>query len=535
MLSKKILTLVSILTCSLLFLFPFTSISSPTLLNKSEFKKKVEKGIERNVIKGFESKDEKEVERIYNLTISKGDFAPDGFKRQIYLINGGFPGPLMEANCGDTIVINVENKLNEDTTIHSHGIYQRGTPWFDGVPGQSQCSIPAHDKFTYKFKVDQSGTYWYHSHSRAQYIEGMIGALVIHDPKDPYKNEYDEEIIVILQDWYHNDSTTLLATFLTPESQGNEPVPDNGLINGKNSYNCSWAPKGYNCVNNAPLSKFKFVYGKKYRIRIINASAFSAFIFSIDGHPMDVIEVEGMMTKRHTIHRLPINIAQRYSVIVTANKPKNSYWMRAEMETACFATQSDTLNPLVKAIVEYDGCTNDVPTSTAWSDNIETCIDLDASDLKPYVKQKIPDCDYKLNVTINFQPDASNVTLGYINNSTYVIDTKYPTLKKIYDDVKTFAPDQNVFLINSAKVHGHVFWILGIGKNGTTLNYSKLNTYDPIQRDTSTVPAGGWAVFRFVADNPGWHVQSGLVSQFVVSPDKIKKLSPPEEWKEKCK
>ncbi|CAG8756512.1 29621_t:CDS:1, partial [Racocetra persica] len=78
--------------------------------------------------------------------------SPDGFKRDIYLINGQFPGPLIEANRDDTIVLNVKNELDEDTTIHSHGIFQRGTPWFDGVPGQTQCGIPPHETFTYKYK-----------------------------------------------------------------------------------------------------------------------------------------------------------------------------------------------------------------------------------------------------------------------------------------------------------------------------------------------------------------------------------------------
>ncbi|CAG8466554.1 10481_t:CDS:2, partial [Cetraspora pellucida] len=524
MVSQKILTLVYFLT--FLLLFPNQSLSSLTLDKRNTGGK----------------------ERIYNLTITKGPSSPDGFKRDIYLINGRFPGPLIEADKDDTIVINVKNELCEDTTIHSHGIFQRGTPWFDGVPGQTQCGIPPNETFTYKYKVCQSGTYWYHSHSRAQYIEGFVGPLVIHDPDDPYCKEYDEEIIVLLQDWYHNNSKTLLATFLSPESEGNEPVPDNGLINGKNCYNCSWAPKDSVCVNEAPLEQFKFVQGKKYRIRIINTSAFSAFIFSIDEHPLDVIEVEGTITKRHTVHRLPINIAQRYSVIVTADKPKKKYFMRSEMEVGCFPTKSDKLNPLVKAVVSYDGCDDKCPSTTAWTDKVDNCVDLDSNDLKPYKSQHIPDCTKNVTIVAEFHPDDKNVTRGYINNSTYKIDIKYPTLNKVFDGITKFDADQNAFVIEENEdggehpfhLHGHVFWVLGSGGKGTTLDYSKLNTKDPIQRDTVTVPANGWTVLRFVANNPGvwgfhchieWHVQSGLVAQFVAQPDKIKKLNPPDEWK----
>ncbi|CAG8595576.1 4601_t:CDS:2, partial [Dentiscutata erythropus] len=381
-----------------------------------------------------------------NLTITRGSYAPDGFKRDMFLINGQFPGPLIECNKGDTIVMNVKNELDEDTTIHSHGIFQRGTPWYDGVPGQSQCGIPSNGSFTYTFKVEQSGTYWYHSHSRTQYIEGILGPLIIYDPDDPYKNDYDEEIIVILQDWYHTDAKTLLATYLSPKSNGSEPTPDNGLINGHNSYNCSWAPEGSDCKNNAPLAQFNFVQGKRYRLRIINTSAFYEFIFSIDGHPLDVIEVEGMMTQRLTVHRLPINIAQRYSVIVTANQTVGQYWMRAEMESFCHRVVPDNLNPLVKAVVAYNGSTGQSPTSTPWSDNVENCTDLNDTELKPFEPQDVPNAGKNFTTLITFHPDAHNVTLGYINNLTYKIDS-YPTLLKVYNGVTNFTPDQVVFKI----------------------------------------------------------------------------------------
>ncbi|CAG8498985.1 2344_t:CDS:2 [Cetraspora pellucida] len=501
MILMKILTLVSILTVSLLLLFPSLSFtrkfsSYPNHLNKRHDKK------------------------VYDITISKEKLAPDGFTREMYTINGQFPGPLIKVNKGDTLVLNIYNDLENETTIHSHGMFQRGTPWYDGVPGQTQRGIPPKKSFTYEFKVDQ----------------------------------------ILLQDWYHNDSKILSAAFMNPANvNGSEPTPDNGLINGKNSYNCSWAPANSECVSDAPLALFKFVQGKRYRFRIINTSAFAEFIFSIDEHPMDVIEVEGMMTKRHTIHRLPINIAQRYSVIVTADKPIGKYWMRSEMETTCLATQSDQLNSLVKAIVEYDGHDDidDIPNSVAWAETPENCVDLNSSNLIPYNEQNIPDVDYKLTIDVNFHPDDNGIVRGYINNSSYILDADYPTLYKVFDNVNEYSADQNVYVIEKNKVvdiilsnndtgmhpfhlHGHVFWVLGIGQNGTSPDYKYLNLKNPIQRDTITVPAQGWVVLRFVSDNPGvwgfhchieWHVQSGLVMEFVTQPDKIKELKAPDEWK----
>ncbi|CAG8670712.1 1877_t:CDS:2, partial [Scutellospora calospora] len=93
-------------------------------------------------------------------------------------------------------------------------------------------------------------------------------------------------------------------------------------------------------------------------------------------------------------------------------------------------------------------------------------------------------------------------------------------------------------------LHGHVFWVLGTGENSTQPDYSKINTKDPIQRDTSTVPANGWVILRFVSDNHGvwgfhchieWHVETGLVAQFVTQPDEVRKLNSPKDWKELIK
>ncbi|KAI6787768.1 hypothetical protein KC361_g9391, partial [Hortaea werneckii] len=76
--------------------------------------------------------------RFYNFTIHEGEAAPDGFSRPVYLINGQQPAPLIEANEDDTLEVFVKNELPVETTIHWHGILQRGTPQMDGVPGVTQ-------------------------------------------------------------------------------------------------------------------------------------------------------------------------------------------------------------------------------------------------------------------------------------------------------------------------------------------------------------------------------------------------------------
>ena len=94
----------------------------------------------------------------------------DGIKKSIEVINKLLPGPAIQVCQGDTIVVNLENKMRSErvTSIHWHGIRQRGTPHMDGVGMVSQCPIIPHSSFQYKFKADDVGTHMWHSHSGVQ-------------------------------------------------------------------------------------------------------------------------------------------------------------------------------------------------------------------------------------------------------------------------------------------------------------------------------------------------------------------------------
>jgi FtsP/CotA-like multicopper oxidase with cupredoxin domain len=94
-----------------------------------------------------------------------------GILRPMLVINGQFPGPLIEVNRGDRVLVNVTNNLSNASTIHWHGLYQNGTNWMDGTSGITQCPIPPGRSFLYNFTVEnQYGTFWYHSHTSTQYM-----------------------------------------------------------------------------------------------------------------------------------------------------------------------------------------------------------------------------------------------------------------------------------------------------------------------------------------------------------------------------
>lgn len=100
------------------------------------------------------------------------------------LVNGTSPGPILNATVGDTVEFLVHNNMDQETTIHFHGITQGKTPWADGVPGLTQKPIEPGESFLYKWEADESGTYWYHAHYRSQIMDGALGAIVIKPASD---------------------------------------------------------------------------------------------------------------------------------------------------------------------------------------------------------------------------------------------------------------------------------------------------------------------------------------------------------------
>ncbi|KAJ3113352.1 hypothetical protein HK100_002013 [Physocladia obscura] len=132
--------------------------------------------------------------RYYSLNLSHGIVSPDGVPVTMMLVNGQLDYPIVAVK-GDTLIITVANSLNVSTSLE-----QRDSPWMDGATMVTQCPIMPGQSFIYKFTLaDQVGTYWYHSHSQLQSANGLRGPFIIMDDNnDPYKDDYDEELIMTL-------------------------------------------------------------------------------------------------------------------------------------------------------------------------------------------------------------------------------------------------------------------------------------------------------------------------------------------------
>lgn len=394
--------------------------------------------------------------RSYDFTISRDILAPDGYEREVLLINGAFPAPLIEANWGDTIQVTVRNHIThpeEGVSLHWHGLLQRGTPWQDGVPGVTQCPIAPGESFTYQFLADMYGTSWYHSHYSGQWSGGLFGPMVIHGPQS---QEYDVDIgPVLLSDWYHDDYFGLVEQTMAVNST--PVIADSNLINGKMNFNCSSVAQKdpTPCVCDAGVSKFKFHRGKTHLLRLINSGAEGLQRFSIDGHEMTVIANDFVPVEPYDTKVVTLGIGQRSDVLVKADGDLGAYWMRANVSRICGRNH----NPDAVAAIYYDDAKEDEePKSVPWDiPDPGSCANDDLDLTRPLMKMELPEPDLILDMEVELFTNGSGVTLWSLDGVSFRGNYNSPTL--LLSNLGNFTFDEvwNVRMIQGAKsVRVHV-------------------------------------------------------------------------------
>ena len=529
--------------------------------------------------------------REYHWTIKDKDHNPDGVYRPMILINGQFPGPLIEANEGDTIVVHIDNQAVNATSIHWHGLFQNGTNWMDGTVGITQCPIAPGARFTYEFRVDgQSGTYWYHAHHAIQASDGLVGPLIIHskDERGLQKIEYATDRVIMVQDHYYDLSGALSMEYLANDRENAEPVPAGALINGKNIRKCEDLPSRRCNNSSATMQVFNLEPNRNHRLRFINVGAFAEFQIQIDEHEFAVTEVDGTDVFPEYYHRLNINPAQRYSIIITTNVTTgDAYWLRARMITHCFAEENPELAEEVRGIVRYTSSSpvsvSIPPSSRDWPEVIELeCRDMKTTDLHPVHSIHAPaTADALINLRANFEIGAWRLSRGFFNASSWRAPVSSPTLHRLITGFSTsnesfteslaapfginadafHTPRELVYQTTGLRtldillqnfddgnhpmhLHGHKFWVLAQGHGYPPPNlFASLDLENPLRRDTASVEAFGWTLFRFVADNPGvwafhchvsWHAEAGLLMQFVTRAEEVAGWKLPEQNERLC-
>ncbi|KAF7368336.1 Laccase I [Mycena venus] len=497
---------------------------------------------------------------VAELEIANKDISPDGFSRSSVLAGGTFPGPLIRGNKvtaigsasrrgfmiyqpissmkGTTFELNVvddltDNTMLKSTSIHWHGIFQKGSNWEDGPAFVTQCPITPQHSFLYNFKVpDQAGTFWYHSHLSTQYCDGLRGPLVVYDPNDPQKHLYDiddETTIITLADWYHYPAPQHPLV----------PIFNSTLINGLGRY------------QGGPLSKLAVISvspNKRYRFRMVSISCDPNWIFSIDGHSMTIIEVDGVNHQPLTVDSIQIFAGQRYSFVLTANQPVSNYWIRAQPTLP--GSNQGFVNATNSAILRYVGAPVRDPTSNSTSTQ-----PLVENNLHPLVKTPVPGAPHPGGADMNL-----NLVITLNTSGSSFIPPTAPVLLQILSGAHTaqeLMPKGSIYELPPNKVievsipggspgaphpfhlHGHNFFVVRSAGN------SSYNFVDPPIRDVvSTGPATtDLTTFRFVTNNAGpwflhchidWHLDIGLAIVFAENIPAIEKENPPPAWDQLC-
>ena len=275
-----------------------------------------------------------------------------GTARTAMAINGSIPGPILRWREGDTVTLRVRNRLQQDTSIHWHGIILPAN--MDGVPGLSFHGIAPDGMYEYRFKVQQNGTYWYHSHSGFQEQVGVYGALVI-DAKEPEPFSYDRDYVVMLSDWTDEDPARVLSKLKKQSDYYNYHKRTVGdFVNDVSEMGWSaavadrkmWAEMKMSPTDLADVSGYTYTYlmngqapdgnwtgvfkpGEKIRLRFINGSAMTYFDVRIPGLKMTVVAADGQHVKPVAVDEFRIAVAETYDVIVEPER-KQAYTIFAQ-------------------------------------------------------------------------------------------------------------------------------------------------------------------------------------------------------------
>ncbi|KAJ8899698.1 hypothetical protein K2173_019396 [Erythroxylum novogranatense] len=511
-------------------------------------------------------------------------------------VNGSVPGPTIRVREGDTLVVKVINNSPYNMTIHWHGIFQLLSGWADGPNMVTQCPIQPGRSYTYKFKiVDQEGTLWWHAH--VSVLRATVhGALVIRPrsgTKYPFIKPY-REVPIVLGEWWKADVVDLESQALATGAAPN--ASDAYTINGRpgDLYNCSQSPtyrlnviqgKTYLLrIINAALNTQLFFKVANHNLRVVGIDA--AYT---DPYDTDVVvtgpgqTVDALLTTDQAVGSYYMAVSPYASAVGVDFRNSTTRGLIVYNGS----TSTSPIMPQMPA-------TNDTPTAHTFFSNITGLAG------GPHWVPVPTQIDERMFVTVNLGLSVcgTNATCqglfgarsaASMNNQSFQLPTTLSMLQAFFFNVSgVYTPDfpdnppvvfdytndtnsldtsliftpkstsvkvlkynatvemvlQNTALIgienHPIHIHGFNFHVLaqGFGNYDSFNDPSKFNLVNPQVRNTIGVPVGGWAVIRFVANNPGvWfmhchldvHLPWGLASAFVVQngPTPSSRLPPP--------
>ncbi|CDP14064.1 unnamed protein product [Coffea canephora] len=492
--------------------------------------------------------------------------------KSIVTVNGKFPGPTVYAREDDRLVVKVVNHVQENVTIHWHGVRQLRTGWSDGPAYITQCPIQSGQSYTYNFTLTgQRGTLLWHGH--VNWLRATVHGAIVILPKRgvPYPfPKPDKEEIIVLGEWWKSDVEAVINQSLQVGRAPN--VSDAHTINGLPGP----AP---NCSSNGYTLHVES--GKTYLLRIVNAGLNEELFFKIAGHQLTIVEVDASYVKPFKTDTIFIGPGQTTNAILTADQDAGKYLIAI---SPFMDTTVATDNQTATGVIRYKSTTAFSPTALTTipprnatpvtNSFMESLRSLNSKEYPTKVPLEI-DHSLLFTIGIGINPCATcqngSRVVAAINNVTFVLPTTallqahYYGISGVYTEDfpgnpptpynYTGTPPTNIQTTNGTKVyklafnstvqvviqgnsivapeshpthlHGFNFFVVGkgLGNFNPNTDPKKFNLVDPVERNTISVPTGGWTVIRFRADNPGiWfmhchlevHTTWGLKMAFLV-------------------
>nr|AAB17191.1 laccase [Liriodendron tulipifera] len=485
-------------------------------------------------------------------------------RKSILTVNGRFPGPKLVAREGDRVVVEVVNNVQNNVTVHWHGIRQLQNGWADGPSYITQCPIQTGQTYVYNFTiVGQRGTLFWHAHFswlRAT-LYGPLIVLPMQNATYPF-GKPDKEVPIIFGEWWNANTEAVINQSLQTGAGPN--VSDAYTINGMPGplYNCSAKD----------TFKLKVKPGKTYLLRLINAALNDELFFGIASHTITVVEVDATYVKPFNMKILLIGPGQTTNVLLKAKPyyPNATFFMSARP----YATGLGTFdNTTTVGLLEYQRpnsslsstklqifkaslpALNDTAYAAKYSQRLRS---LANAQFPANVPQTV-DKHFFFTIGLSADPCPKNQTCqgpngtkfsASMNNISFVLpttallqahffgqsngvyNTTFPN-NPLFPFNYTGTPPNNTFVSHGTKVvvipfntsvevvlqntsilgmeshllhlHGYNFFVVGqgFGNFDPDKDPAKFNLVDPIERNTVGVPSGGWAAIRFRADNPG--------------------------------
>jgi CopA family copper-resistance protein len=281
------------------------------------------------------------------LRIAQQTMIIDGRRSNAIGVNGTVPAPLIRLREGQSVRLNVVNDLDEDSSIHWHGLLVPAQ--FDGVPGVSFPGIKPRSSYLYEFPIRQNGTYWYHSHSGFQEQLGHYGPIII-DPAGPDPVRYDREHVLVLADHSPISPNEIFRRMKVDPGHFNfQRQTLSGLLSGRDQKlkdRLDWGAMRMDPTDVSDVTGSAYTYiinghgprdnwtalfrpGERVRLRVINASAMTNFNVRIPGLELSIVQADGQNVHPVAVEEFQIGVAETYDAVVTPADDK-AYTIVAE-------------------------------------------------------------------------------------------------------------------------------------------------------------------------------------------------------------